>query len=72
MVRTKKTAEGRYTPIHIPLVDKNMEWNEIKHIRSIQREAIDNYIAHKGVELIPFGKSGNPESTRKGWGYKKR
>jgi hypothetical protein len=72
MAKTKKTAKGRYTPIQIPLVDKKMEWNEIKTIRQIQREAIDNFIAHKGIEIIPFGVSGNPESTRqRGWGKKK-
>jgi len=73
MVKIRKTLKGRYTPISIPLLDKK-ELNDdtIRSIRQIQRQAIDNFIAHKGVELIPFGKSGNPETIKKGWGFKKK
>jgi hypothetical protein len=72
MANKKKSSKGKYVPISIPLIAKK-EWNEdkIKSIKEIQRQAIDNFIEHMGVEIIPFGKSGNPETVKKGWGYKK-
>jgi len=72
MVFTKKTAKGRYKSVKIPLATKDLSEEEIKNIRLIQREAIDNFIAHRGVELIPAGQTGNPEMVKKrGWGAKK-
>ena len=72
MVFTKKTAKGRYKAIKIPLVTKDLTEEQVKQIRDTQREAIDNYIAHRGVELIPQGQTGNPTMIKKrGWGAKK-
>jgi hypothetical protein len=72
MVFTKKTAKGRYKSISIPLINKEHTDNQIDEIKEIQRQSIANFIAHKGIELIPFGQSGNPEMIKKrGWGRKK-
>ena len=72
MVFTKKTAKGRYKAIKIPLVTKDLTEEQVKQIRDTQREAIDNYIAHRGVELIPQGQTGNPTLIKmRGWGAKK-
>ncbi len=72
MVFTKKTAKGRYKAIKIPLVTKDLTEEQVKQIRDTQREAIDNYIAHRGVDLIPQGQTGNPAMIKKrGWGAKK-
>ena len=72
MVFTKKTAKGRYKAVHIPLVSKDLTEEQVTQIRQTQREAIDNFIAHKGVELIPEGQTGNPTLVKKrGWGARK-
>ena len=72
MVFTKKTAKGRYKAIKIPLITKDLSEEQVAEIRLIERQAIDNYIAHRGVELIPVGQTGNPTLLKKrGWGAKK-
>jgi len=73
MARSMKTAKGRYKSISIPLSEKGMMDDQWREIKDIQRQAIDNFIAHKGVELIPQGQSGNPASLKKrSWGWQKK
>jgi len=73
MARSMRTAKGRYKSISIPLSEKGMMDDQLKEIKQIQRHAIDNFIAHKGVELIPHGQSGNPTSLKKrSWGWQRK
>jgi hypothetical protein len=69
-MKHSKKAKGRYEPIHIPLIGKKFTDQQIKDIQAIRDKAIENFIAHKGVEHIAPNVSGNPtllDKRKFGW-----